>query len=297
MEKADQYWDSAAVNDADNLYAESVEYLGNLSNYAERQSANGVKHFTIDVPAECQNIRQWGPKLDDLVDRLKEFQSDRSTVHIVARHRVQAGDHWDTQYRSMNPETFVDAIQQYGDEDSSWSMDSIRIGQVPIRGSCDVSSRHEATLTFDLDDGHMKSIKIRSVKSKNHNCLINAISQCNKTLGKGFRAQSIRDKLSLPDGAIESIRAPLIATELNCSVKVWQIVDRALSVLAQSSEILEHHADVIILDDHYWVIQSSMATVETLNFNASKQFQKEEDTAPQCTDDVELTNTEDVRLA
>jgi hypothetical protein len=71
------------------------------------------------------------------------------------------------------------------------------LAEVPLKGACDTRP-HEVTMQFQTEsDDSLFSIKVSSVKSSGDNCLINALSQANASLGKGFRAQKIREELKL----------------------------------------------------------------------------------------------------
>jgi hypothetical protein len=67
-------------------------------------------------------------------------------------------------------------------------------------------------MDFACKDGSYVSIKVRSIKSTGDNCLINAMSQCNGELGRGFRANDVRKTLGIPEGPIDYSYCKAIST-------------------------------------------------------------------------------------
>lgn len=293
---------SWTLRDRESRYDAYAQHLSRLFNYEQSISPQGIRYHAIDVDVEYADAMQW-PNLAKLISNLEQLENSRRTVMIRSRFyrpaRLINGVMTESEsgVREFTPGDFQRVIEQYGEEDTTQEMLSIRVSEVPVRGACD-SKLHHSTVAFASDEtSKVTTLKISSVKTKDNNCLIGAISQCNAALGKGFRAANIRAKLALPAGAIDASQAPRIAAEIGCSVKVWRILDDTLSVVAQSAAVLENHANVMILDDHYWVIRSSMVSIEASRFTKSMQLQMLMDDAPQCTDEVISSLSEDVRIS
>ena len=71
----------------------------------------------------------------------------------------------------------------------------LELKTVPINGSCD-SRSHIITQMFENENGDFTQLKVESVKSKDNNCLINALQQANG-YNRSFKADNIRKVLGL----------------------------------------------------------------------------------------------------
>jgi hypothetical protein len=124
-------------------------------------------------------------------------------------------------------------------------------------------------MQFEQEDGTMVGVKVRSVKSTGDNCLINAMSQANASLGRGFRAQKVRDELAIPAGAIETKWCDAIASKLEVTYALFRVQDNKLLVVCESEIVGDKHVNLLLIDGHYWVIVSDVRGLRAKTFQGS----------------------------
>ena len=113
-------------------------------------------------------------------------------------------------------------------------------------------------------------------------------------MGRGFRADKIRNELQLPEGPIDLKHCDAIAERLQVTYSLFRIEDNSVECIQESPIVSQKHVNILLLDEHYWVIRSDMMRVRSICSEESMQIQQKQDTAPQCADIIVTTGESDV---
>ena len=137
----------------------------------------------------------------------------------------------------------------------------------------------------------MLTIKTASIKSKDNNCLIVAMSSVSSDKS---RAHKVRTELGIPEGSISVDCCDRIAERLKITYALYKIVENRVEVISESESISPKHVNILLLDNHYWKILSDMHPFRSRSYEASMQIQDRSDTAPQACDTVVTTGEHDI---
>jgi hypothetical protein len=144
-------------------------------------------------------------KLISVLNYLDDLISERKVVYVTFYIKTISDETLKVimnGFFTMKPDELSEILVKYDTSVVELNLRYYEEKEIPIQGACD-SRPHVVKMYFDCDDQKIELV-VQSVKSSGDNCLINAMSQANSSLGRGFRAESIRKTLNIPSGAISS---------------------------------------------------------------------------------------------
>lgn len=214
------------------------------------------------------------------------LKTERNTVHVILQleSKKQNGEiEWKT--TPTQPEKVMETLKDYNEDMLSFKLLLWQIAEVPLQGSCDTRP-HEIVMRFQGENDKLLELKVSTVKSTGDNCLINALSQANGALGKGFRAQKVRDELAIPQGPISADECGKICEKLGVTHALYRVQDGQLILISESATVSDKHAQLLLQDGHYYKIVSDVRQLLKQKPEASLQIQDSEDVCPKMTEKV-----------
>lgn len=136
--------------------------------------------------------------------------------------------------RWMTPHDAKKLLKEYGyDIITEYIGDYMKRLHVPMRGACD-SKAHIVTHTFEGNNGEMLVLKTESIKSKDDNCLLVAMSSVSddKT-----RAHKLRKELEIEEGPISEEECDRIAERLSVTYALYRVECNTLEVVCESDHV------------------------------------------------------------
>jgi hypothetical protein len=159
------------------------------------------------------------------------------------------------------------------------------ISEYERRGACD-SRPHEVTMKFDDGSGKVLELRVCSVKSTGDNCLINSMQQAKGVNDKAFRANKVREELAIPTGAIGPEWCDRIGERLGVTYALFEVKENALIPIAESKTQSDKHVNLLLIDGHYWKIQSDVRVLLDKQIKDSLQVQEKTEVCDQVCDRV-----------
>jgi hypothetical protein len=87
------------------------------------------------------------------------------------------------------------------------------------------------------------------------------MSQANGALGKGFRAQKVREELQIPAGPISVDHCGSIAQKLGVTYSLYKVEDNVLVLISESATRSDKHSDLFLNEGHYFKLLSDVRQI------------------------------------
>lgn len=229
--------------------------------------------------------------IEQMMDSLAILQTTRGVIMVTVSKKYTKEDESgevkeiNEKHVSMEPEKVYKWLVSYNETLIDFRFHYAEKKEVPVRGACDTRP-HDVTMSFQGQNDELLTLRVATVKSSGENCLINALSQANTTLGRGFRAQKVREELQIQAGAIPADCCFQIAAKLGVTFSLYTIKDNKLSMIAQSEIRSERHVDLLAQGGHYYKVQSDVRQLIHQQPKESLQIQDSEEVFEKVTDRV-----------
>ena len=89
---------------------------------------------------------------------------------------------------------------------------------------------------------------------------------------KAFRAQKVREELCIPTGAIATVWCDRIAERLGVTYSLFEVKDNVLIPMVESKVQSDMHVNLLLINGHYWKIQSDVRLILDQQAKDSIQF-------------------------